>query len=264
MLLGQNVNSYGNDFTNKARTTAPSPTGEGWGEVSRANSHSPLHFPKLLEDIAKLKGNFWIRFTSPHPKDMSDELLDIIAKYPKICKNVHLPVQAGDDLVLKNMNRHYTIEHYKKLVKKIREKIPNVSISTDVIVGFCGETKKQFQNTMKLFKDVGFSMAYISQYSTRPGTVAAKNLKDDVTKQEKVRRENELNKILAQTALKFNQQFLNKEIIVLVDQYNEKKKINLGKNEQNVTAKIPGTKSLVGQFVKVKITGIDNWGMMGK
>ena len=138
-LLGQNVNSYPD-------------------------------FPQLLEEIANLSGNFKITFLTSHPKDFSDKLIDIMTKKEKIIKYLNLPVQSGDDEILKKMNRPYTIKQYKNLIKKIRKKIPDIKLSTDIIVGFPGETKKQFNNTVKLFKEIKFNMAYISKYSSRSGT----------------------------------------------------------------------------------------------
>ncbi|MDI6591811.1 MAG: tRNA (N6-isopentenyl adenosine(37)-C2)-methylthiotransferase MiaB, partial [Patescibacteria group bacterium] len=154
-LLGQNVNDY----------TSP--------------TDSSINFSKLLKMINDLPGNFRIRFITPNPKNFSDELIETIANSEKVAKYLNLPVQSGDNEILKKMNRPYTIEEYKNLVKKIREEIPDINLSTDVIVGFPGETKEQFENTVKLFKEIKFNMAYIAKYSPRPGTAAFK-MKDDV------------------------------------------------------------------------------------
>ncbi|MDO8555021.1 MAG: MiaB/RimO family radical SAM methylthiotransferase [bacterium] len=166
-LLGQNVNSY----------------------LSRQ-----MNFPKLLKIINTIPGKFSLRFLSSHPKDFSDELIGVISQCEKISKEIHLPVQSGDNEILKKMNRGYTAENYKNLVKKIRKEIPTATISTDVIVGFPGETKKQFKNTVTLFKEVKFKSAYIARYSPRTGTIASK-LKDSVKTEEKKRRWNELNNL---------------------------------------------------------------------
>lgn len=170
-LLGQNVNDY----------TSP--------------TDSLINFPKLLKRIDDISGNFWIRFISSHPKNFSDELIDAIAQSKKVAKYINLPVQSGDNKILKKMNRPYTVEQYKNLVKKIREKIPQINLSTDVIVGFPGETKKQFENTVKLFKEIKFNIAYIAKYSPRPGT-AAFQMKDNIPLEEKRRREKILRDIL--------------------------------------------------------------------
>ena len=164
-LLGQNVNSYKHGFV------------------------------QLLQKLNSIPGNFKIYFLTNHPKDMSDELINTVADCKKIAKEIHLPIQSGDDKILKKMNRGYTIRQYKNLVKKIREKIPNVKISTDVIVGFPGETKKQFENTVRLFKEIKFDKAYIAKYSPRPGTAAYK-LEDNISWEEKKRRWNVLNEIV--------------------------------------------------------------------
>jgi len=167
-LLGQNVNSYKSELRIK-------------------NQELSINFPKLLKMLNDLKGDFKIKFITSHPKDMSDELIQVIARCQKVAKEIHLPVQAGDDEILKKMNRGYTVKDYKKLIKKIRQAIPQAKISTDIIVGFPGETKKQFQNTVKLIKEIGFSQAYVAAYSPRPSTAAAQ-LKDDVPSDEKKRR----------------------------------------------------------------------------
>jgi len=168
ILLGQNVNSY---------------------------KDKNVNFPKLLKKINNIKGNFKINFITSHPKDMSDELIETMAKCQKLIKEIHLPVQSGDNEILKKMNRHYTASHYKKLIRKIKQKIPGIKISTDIIVGFPGETKKQFQNTVKLAKEIKFEKAYVSKYSPRPGTLAFK-LKDNVSPQEKKTRWQILEKLI--------------------------------------------------------------------
>ena len=168
ILLGQNVNSYKDKNTN---------------------------FPQLLKLINDLPGGFWLRFITSHPKDLSDELIETMAKSEKITEYLHLPVQAGDNQILKKMNRGYSVDQYKNLIEKIRKRIKNISISTDIIVGFPGETKKQFKQTAKLMKWVKFDMVYTAQYSPRPMTAASK-LKDDVIKKEKRRREHILTKQL--------------------------------------------------------------------
>jgi len=168
MLLGQNVNSY---------------------RAGKAN------FPKLLKQINDLPSNFRLSFMTSHPKDMSDELIDTMAKCEKLVKEIHLPVQSGDNTILRKMNRHYTASHYKNLIKKIQQAIPGIKISTDIIVGFPGETKKQFENTVRLCRQVGFVKAYLAMYSPRQGTAAFK-LKDDILPAEKKRRWQILEKLI--------------------------------------------------------------------
>ena len=169
-LLGENVNRY------------------------RSNG---VNFAKLLKIANNMPGDFKIRFMSPNPADFSDELIDVMAKCQKISNYLNLPVQSGDNKILKRMSRPYTAEQYVKLVKKIRERIPDINLSTDVIVGFPGETKKQFENTVKLFKKIKFNIAYISKYSPRSGT-AAFRLKDNVPINEKKRREKILMELIKQ------------------------------------------------------------------
>jgi len=169
-LLGQKVNDY------------------------KSPIDSSVNFAKLLEITNKIPGEFKLFFTSPHPENFSDELINALAKCEKFGKLLNLPVQSGDNQILKEMKRNYTVEEYKSLVKKIKEKIPEIKLSTDVIVGFPGETEKQFQNTVKLFKETKFDNAYVSKYSPRPGT-ASWQMKDDIPLSEKKRREKILRKI---------------------------------------------------------------------
>ncbi|MFH1129282.1 MAG: tRNA (N6-isopentenyl adenosine(37)-C2)-methylthiotransferase MiaB [Patescibacteria group bacterium] len=180
VLLGQNVNSY---------------YGEQFSVITE--NCSPATFPVLLKTINNIPGNFTIKFLTSHPKDFSDELIDVIANSSKISKEIHLPVQSGDNKILEKMNRKYTREHYINLIKKIKNKIPEAKFTTDIIVGFPGETKKQFENTIKLFKEVNFDLAYINKYSTRQGTVAAK-FEDNVPLAEKKRRWEILEKLVNQ------------------------------------------------------------------
>jgi tRNA-2-methylthio-N6-dimethylallyladenosine synthase len=225
-LLGQNVNSY-KDGKNT--------------------------FPKLLKMVNDIPGEFWIRFTSSHPKDFSDELIVAMATYKKVKPYLNLPIQSGDNKILKAMNRHYTVESYKSKIKSLREKIPDISLSTDIIVGFPGETKTQFNNTVKLFEDLKYDMAYISKYSSRAGTAASK-LNDNIPTEEKRRREQVLTGILRQTALEKNKKLVGKETIALIGGQRDD---NLfGKDAYYKTIKIKSLpkKNLLGKLVKVKIT----------
>ncbi|MCX6762580.1 MAG: tRNA (N6-isopentenyl adenosine(37)-C2)-methylthiotransferase MiaB [Candidatus Moranbacteria bacterium] len=241
ILLGQNVNSYKSDSVN---------------------------FPKLLHLIDKIPGQFWISFLTSHPKDMSDDLIETIAKSKKICEYVSLPAQSGDDEILRKMNRKYSIKHYKDLVKKIRKAYTNKfppAISTDIIVGFPGETKKQFENTEKLLEKLKFDMAYIAQYSPRPQTLAWK-LKNNVSKKEKERRKKVLTDILSKTALANNKKYIGKTIEVLADKRttdSPQKYIGHTRTQKKViffsNKKIP-----VGSFAKVKITKAKAFGLEGK
>ncbi len=233
-LLGQNVNSY-ND--------------------------NKINFPKLLRKVNGIQGNFWIRFISPHPKDFSDDLIDAMSDCKKVTEYLNLPVQSGDNEILKKMNRFYTIEHYKNLVKKIRKKISNIALSTDIIVGFPGETKKQFENTVKLFKEMKFDMAYISQYSPRTDTTASK-MENTVPHSEKEKREKILTEVLKKTALENNKKYIGKKIKVLIEK--SKNNFLIGKSCQYKTIKFEGRKNLIGQFVRVKIIDALSWSLKGK
>lgn len=244
-LLGQNVNSYKDPSTSS-------------GQV--------INFPKLLKTINEIPGNFWIRFTSSHPKDFNGEVIDAMAEGRHITPYLNLPIQSGDNNVLVSMNRHYTVRDYKNKIKELRKKIPGICLSTDIIVGFPGETKKQFSNTVKLFKDVKYDMAYINKYSTRYGTAAAK-LEDNVSIEEKKKREKILNETLTKTALKNNNKIIGSKSIVLID--NNKNGYWFGKNEHYKTVKInqkcsPKKKNLIGSFVEVKITGAMAWSLIGE
>ena len=234
-LLGQNVNSY---------------------------KDKEINFPKLLKRINDIPGNFWIRFTSSHPKDFSDELINAMRECEKVTEYLNLPVQAGDNKVLKAMNRPYSIEEYKKIVKKVRKEIPDIALSTDIIVGFPGETKTQFENSVRLFKEMKFDMGYILKYSPRKGS-AAEKLKDNVSKEEKVRREKILTDILRQTALENNKKYIGKEIDVLVEK-GKSDNLWLAKTRTNKTVQFRFGNNLIGKFAKVKITGALPWGLGGK
>lgn len=236
-LLGQNVNDY------------HSPT------------DSSTDFPKLLKMVNDIPGNFWIRFTSPNPKDFLPELIDVMNGSKKITEYLNLPVQSGDNKILKKMNRGYTAQKYKNLVKKIREKIPEICLSTDIIVGFPDETKKQFENTAKLFKEIKFDMAYIAQYSPRPGTMAVK-MEDNIPPKEKKRRWEILARILKKTALKKNKKYIGRTLEVLVEA--EQRGYLRGKTRNYKTIKFRGPENLISQFVKVKIIDVASFGLKGK
>jgi tRNA-2-methylthio-N6-dimethylallyladenosine synthase len=243
ILLGQNVNSYGLDCKQE------------------------IKFPELLKKIDNLGENFWLKFLTSHPYDMSDDLIKAMAKSKNLTHYLHLPVQSGSDAILKKMNRHYTVAHYKKLIKKIRQSIPDMAISTDIIVGFPSETESQFKETLKLVKEIKYNTAYFAQYSSRSGTTAAKLYKDDVPKATKKKRWQELNKLIGQQSLAFNKKLVNQEGLVLIDQHKKigQDWLNLGKLANYTTVKILTKKPLkIGNFIKVKITKALNWGVEGK
>ena len=231
-----------------------------------------INFCKLLKKVSDIPGDFWIRFSTSHPKDMSDELIKTVAEYKnppssrlrraRICKHIHLPAQSGDDEILAVMNRKYTVAHYKKLIKKIKKIMPGASITTDIIVGFPGETKKQFNNTKKLFKEVKFDMAYISKYSSRPGTAAAK-LEDDISLEEKKKRESELMDVLRKTALGNNKKYVGKVVDILVHG-KDRQGCFYGYTETNKNIKCQNSNAKIGEFTKVKIVKVKDFGMTGE
>jgi len=254
-LLGQNVN----DYKFKLQNTKC--------KIKHQNSKF-INFAKLLEMVNEIKGNFWIRFTSPHPKNFSEKLIESMARSEKFAPYLNLPLQSGDDEILRKMKRDYTSKEYQNLVKKIRLTFKKyrkglereVAISTDIIVGFPGERKKQFQKTVKLLKKIKFDMAYIAKYSPRPQTSAFK-LKDNVSQKEKERRFKILTQILKKTALEKNKKFKGKIIEVLVQ--GKKGKFFLGKNRHYKTVKFKGKGNLIGSFQKVKIINVFPFGLEG-
>ena len=233
---------------------------EIWLLGQNVNSYKPS-FARLLKQVNEIKGDFWIRFTSSHPKDLTNEMIETIAKCQKITPYFNLPIQSGDDEMLKAMNRPYSVKKYQELVKETRQMFKKyrkgleaeLALSTDVIVGFPGETKKQFENTKKVFKKIGFTFGYVSRYSPRPGTIAGK-MKDNVLSMEKKKRGKELEKIIEKSALDFNKKFLNKEVEVLISE--KRKDLFIGKTRHHQTIKIKSDKNILGKFIKVKITSV--------
>lgn len=243
ILLGQNVNSYSPELR------------------AQSSKLKIKDFPDLLEYIAKLPGNFWLRFITSHPKDLSDKLIRVMAKNKKICEQINLPIQSGDNVILKKMNRHYTVAHYKYLVRKLRKNIPGIAISTDVIVGFPEETKKQFGNTAKLFKEVKFDMAYINKYSPREETAAAR-LKDNISKAEKVKRAAALTKVLSSGALENNKKLVGKTLDVLVISRGRKGDW-IGETRTSKMVKFKSEKNLLGKFININIIEAKDFGLIG-
>ncbi|MDD4662002.1 MAG: tRNA (adenosine(37)-N6)-dimethylallyltransferase MiaA, partial [Candidatus Pacebacteria bacterium] len=240
-LLGQNVNDY--------------------------NSEG-VDFPDLLKMINEIPSNFWIRFTSPHPRNFSQKLIKAMVSSEKYGPYLNLPIQSGSNSVLKRMNRPYTYEKYKKLFLKIKKAFKekrkeDIFISTDVIVGFSGETEKEFRETERAFRELNFDMAYINQFSTRPGTFAILKMEDDVSKKEKKSRERRLNEILTKKVLSKNEKYVGKILEVLV--LEKKGGFYVGKSWDYKTVKFKSEKKdLLGTFVSVKITKALNFGLEGE
>jgi tRNA-2-methylthio-N6-dimethylallyladenosine synthase len=268
-LLGQNVNAYINPEKYHNAALQKTRARDFWAfrpdqpiQWRTATTKVPKDFVELLKAIDKIPGDFWVRFLTSNPQDVSPELISTLPKLKKKTPYFHLPIQAGDDEILRRMNRRHTRDYYLDLIKKIRRVWPETAITTDIIVGFPGETRKQFMQTASLMRAVKYDMAYLAEYSPRPGTASAKFFKDDVPKKEKTRRKEYLNAILAKTALQNNKKYIDQTVRVLVDHYDDKEKINSGKTGAFKTIHFPGP-DLTGQFVNVKVRQADAWGLTG-
>ncbi len=244
-LLGQNVNSYGLDKKGEEIT-----------------------FPQLLREIGelgkRLKKDFWVYFTSPHPRDMTDEVIEVIAEYPVLAKQIHLPMQSGDDKVLMRMNRKHNMEKYRHIVESIRRIIPQATLFTDIIVGFTGETDEQFDNTRKAMEEFKFNMSYTAIYSPRPGATSHR-WDDDVALEEKKRRLHILTEELRKHNLPYNNSLVGKTVRVLVKGDDRKEGFLSGHTEGKLIVRFAADdENLVGQFVDVKITSASDFSMEGE
>jgi tRNA-2-methylthio-N6-dimethylallyladenosine synthase len=238
-LLGQNVNAYGRDLK------------EGYT------------FVDLLYALGELPIKR-IKFTTSHPKDFSRELIKAIASIPAVCHWIHLPIQSGDDKILKAMRRGYTVSQYKALVEEIRENIPDVSITTDVMVGFPGEGEEEFRNTLRTFEEIEFDQAYMFAFSPRPGTLAER-MEGQVEQKEKMRRLKELISLQNEISRRKNQMILGKTLEVLVEGEDPKGKgFLVGKSRENKTVVFPGERELIGKLVKVRTKEAFLWGFKGE
>lgn len=253
ILIGQTVNSYGLSTYDKAEKTF---------EPRTAGKKEP--FVYLLEELDKLSelGLERVRFTSSHPKDMSDNLIDAMSRLKTQMPYLHLPVQAGEDAVLKRMNRTYTVEQYKGIIRKLREKIPNISITTDIIVGFCGETDDEFETTRKFFEEMEFEHGFLSQYSNRKGTFASKKMKDNISPKIKHARWHILNETLKKNSNKVLERFVGKTLKVLVE--GQEKEQWFGRSEHYKEVRFKSKKDLLGQIINVKIDSHDDFRLYGK
>ena len=237
-LLGQNVNSY---------------------------LYQDITFPVLLRRVAEEAQEMRVRFTTSHPKDMSDETLQVIAEMPNVCKHIHLPVQSGSDRILKLMNRKYTREWYMDRVNAIRRIIPDCGLSTDIFVGYHSETEKDHQLSLDLMREVGYDSAFMFKYSERPGTYASKHLPDDVPEEEKIRRLNELIALQTDISAQQNQKDEGKTFDVLVEGFSKRSHEQLcGRTEQNKMVVFPKEGHHIGETVKVKISGSTSATLLGK
>jgi tRNA-2-methylthio-N6-dimethylallyladenosine synthase len=244
-LLGQNVNSYGLDKP---------------GEE--------LSFAQLLEEVGKIgekHGNsFWVYFTSPHPRDMGVDVLQTIARYPVLAKQIHLPLQSGDEKVLIHMNRNHSMARYREIVQNIRRILPTATLFTDIIVGFSGETEEQFQNTAQAMEEFRYQMAFIAQYSPRPGA-ASSRWADDISSEEKKRRFHILSTILQKHSLEYNQSLIGRKVRVLVERADRKQGYLSGRTEGKTLIRFPSQDhSLIGQFVDLEVTSAVALSMEGQ
>jgi len=242
-LLGQTVNSY--KFT--------------------AEDGTVVDFPKLLSMIAEMVPDMRIRFTSPHPKDMTDETLEVIANYRNICRYIHLPVQSGSNKILKLMNRKYTREWYLDRVAAMRRIIPDVSIGTDIFCGFSDESEEDHEDSLSLMREVKFDMAFMFKYSERPGTVAAKRMPDNVPEEVKIRRLNEIIALQNEISLESNHQDIGKTFEVLVEGFSKRSKEQLfGRTSQSKVVIFPRQGRHIGEFINVKILSASSATLIGE
>ena len=226
-LLGQNVDSY------------------KFGDVN---------FAGLLAMVAQISPELRVRFSTSHPKDISDAVIETMASYPNICHHIHLPVQSGNDRILEKMRRRYTREWYLGRVAKIRELMPDCGITTDAIVGFCSETEDEFRDTLSIFEEVGYDAAFMFNYSERPGTLASRNYPDDIPIEEKTRRLNELITLQNRLSLESNRRDVGKIFEVLVEGPSKKSAAELcGRTGSNKMCVWPDSEHRAGNYVKVRV-----------
>ena len=242
-LLGQNVNSY--RFVNEEGQT--------------------IDFPQLLRLVAEAVPTMRIRFSTPHPKDMSDATLRVIAEVPNVCRHIHLPIQSGSDKVLKLMNRKYTVEWYLSRVKAIRELVPDCGLSTDIFVGYHGETEADHEESLRIMREVGYDSAFMFKYSERPGTYASKHLPDDVPEDVKIRRLNELIMVQNENSARTNHAEVGNVREVLVEGPSKRSREQLcGRTEQNKMVVFDKGNHHIGEYVKVRITGSTSATLFGE
>jgi tRNA-2-methylthio-N6-dimethylallyladenosine synthase len=241
-LLGQNVNSY-----------------------SVETSHAPISFSQLLRKVAEEVPSMRIRFTTSHPKDMSDDTLRVIAEMPNVCRHIHLPVQSGSDRILKLMNRKYTREWYLDRVAAIRRIIPDCGLSTDIFVGYHSETEEDHQLSLSLMREVGYDSAFMFKYSERPGTYASRHLPDDVPEEVKLRRLNELIALQTEISALQNKKDEGRSFDVLVEGFSKRSREQLcGRTEQNKMVVFPKAGHHIGETVRVRITSSTSATLLGE
>ncbi len=250
-LLGQNVDSYGKDFPKK---------------LPEREELKNYRLAQLLRDLNAIEGNFRIRFVTSYPTDITDELIETVVELDKVCEYFHIPMQSGSSEVLKAMNRRYDRETYAEIVKKVRQMVPDVTITSDFIAGFPGETEEQFKETLTAIDEFELDYCNVAAYSPREKTVAAKWVDKFIPEDVKNERFQRLNHKIQENCLKSNLKYVGREMEVLVESFYEHKgkMINSGKTRNFKTVHIPCDKDLTGQFVNVKISGAKTWYLKGE
>jgi tRNA-2-methylthio-N6-dimethylallyladenosine synthase len=237
-LLGQNVDSYGHDLPDRP------------------------DLARLLYELNAIDGIARIRFLTNHPKDMSEQLIEAIARLDKICQQINLPVQSGDNGILKAMGRGYTVEHYRQLINRIRSQIPEIYLSTDVIVGFPGESQEQFQATFNLLRELKFDNVHVAAYSPRPETIAAREYEDNIPLEIKKERLKAIELLQGGIAADINARLLGKTVEVLVEgRKNDKWH---GRSRSGKLVFLSDNSELLGQIVRVKVEKTSPWALQGK
>lgn len=259
-LLGQNVNSYAGEFKIKNEQLKIKNDGEGG-----AADGGKVTFPALLRLVAETFPDMRIRFTTSHPKDMSDETLEVIASHGNLCRHIHLPVQSGSDRILKLMNRKYTREWYMSRVAAIRRIIPDCSITTDIFVGYHSETEEDHQMSLSLMREVGYDSAFMFKYSERPGTYASKHLPDDVPEDVKLRRLSEMIELQTRLSAERNAMDVGREFDVLVEGFSKRSREQLfGRTSQNKVVVFDKGNHRIGDIVRVRVTSSSSATLKGE
>ena len=250
-LLGQNVDSYGKDFPTKQ---------------PEKPEFANYRLAQLLRDLNSIDGKFRIRFVTSYPTDITDELIKTVVELDKVCEYFHIPMQSGSSEVLKAMNRRYDRETYAKIVKKVRDMVPDVTITSDFIAGFPGETEEQFEETLSAIDEFELDYSNLASYSPREKTVAARWVDKFIPEDVKDERFQRLNKKVQENCLKSNKKYVGRTMEVLIENFYEHKgqMINTGKTRNFKTVHIPFDKDLTGEFVNVKISGTKTWYLQGE
>ena len=280
-LLGQNVNSYKakrdasgdterpnselEEFETQTRNKAIATKDIKSTEAEADFNKDYVFFPELLRTVARAVPDMRIRFSTPHPKDMSDATLRVIAEEPNVCRHIHLPVQSGSDVILKKMNRKYNREWYINRVKAIHEIIEDCAISTDIFAGYCGETEEDHQLSLSLMREVGYDSSFMFKYSERPGTYASRHLEDNIPEETKIRRLNEMIELQNELSLKANEAWVGREADILLEGVSKRSREELfGRTEQNKVVIIPRDNHRIGQTVRVRILAASSATLKGE